>query len=279
MGIFDSVLSGFGKVLENPIAQQAIGQGINYFTANQASKANQDAINAAGQQGMTNPYNVFSGFGNLIRNGNQLNFGGGASDALLGLSGAALSQYNPDPQAAAQQRYQLLTDLALPQENRNFQRLKDNLFASGREATTGGLFTGDNSLRAFQESSNTADLQRQLAGQDFAQAQNQNLYAQGTGFANAAFAPFGNLANASISAGAPNTAANTIVAGQGNNAQNANDAKYGAIGNILQGGFSWLTGQAPQIPGGSSRLSVPQVQFPQTPIDASSQYNYLQRPI
>lgn len=243
MGMFDNFLTGFGKVLGNPIVQQGIGVGLDAIAQNRAQNATTGAINAGVQAGRTNPYNVFSGFGNLTRQGDQLSFGGGASDQLMGLGAQTLAQYNPDPQAAAQQRYQMLTDLALPQENRQFQRLKDNLFASGRSGTTGGLVTGDDSLRAFQESSNTADLQRQLAGQDFAQAQNQNLYNQGTGFLQNAFAPFGALANASIGAGAPSTAAGAAIGaqtGQYGNAQQGNSAQYGAIADILKGGLSWL---------------------------------------
>ena len=253
---FTTLLSGFGKILEKPIVQQGIGLGIDYLAADRASNATSGAINQAGKSGMSNPYNVFSGFGNLTREGNNLNFGGGASDELMRLGGETLSQYNPDPQAAAQQRYQMLTDLALPQENRSFQRLKDNLFASGRSGTTGGLVTGDDSLRAFQESSNTADLQRQLAGQDFAMNQNQNLFNQGTGFLNSAFAPFASMANASIGAGSPNTAAGQIVAGQAGVAGPANDAKYGAISNLLKGGMTWLNNQnVSEIP--MSRLPKP----------------------
>lgn len=271
MGIFDSILGGAGKILSNPTVQSGIGAGLDFYLNKRAGDKTQETIN---RMGTYNPYNVNTGFGSLVRDGNNLSFGGGSSDVLQGLGAQALAGYNPNPQAAAQQRYQMLTDLALPQENRNFNRLKDNLFASGRAGTTGGLVTGDDSLRAFQEASNTADLQRQMAGQDFARQQNQDLYNQGTGFLQNAFAPFGNIANASINAGSPNTAAGVV--GNLGTISNQNASQYGAIGNVagglLQSGFDWLNkNQAAPAPLGYGSGAGVQ--------PSNQQYQYLQRPI
>lgn len=240
MGIFDSILGGFGKVLSNPTVQSGIGAGLDWYMNKRAGDKTQATIN---QMGRYDPRNVYTGFGNFIQNPDgSMSFGGGMSDQLLGMGADTLGHYQADPQAAAQQRYQLLTDMALPQENRMFNRLKDNLFASGRSGTTGGLVTGDNSLRAFQESSNMADLQRQMAGQDFARQQNADIYSQGMGFMNGAFAPFGALAQAGIQAGSPNAAAG--AAGTYGDIAKQLGSQTGNFGSILQGGLEKIFGPA-----------------------------------
>lgn len=68
--------------------------------------------------------------------------------------------------AEAQNRYNILTGLAKPEENRMFQRLENNLFARGQMGTSGG---GEH-YRGFYEAQNRADLERQLASQDWAQS-------------------------------------------------------------------------------------------------------------
>lgn len=231
------MFSGFGdtlgKWMDNPLVQQGLEYGLGAITSNQANKSTQGAINQAGMAGKVDPLNVFSGFGNITQGEDgSLNFGGGVSDDLMGLGSSVLAGYNTDPSAAAAERYQMLTDLALPQENRMFNRLQNNLFKSGRSGTTGGLVTGDDSLRAFQESSNTADLQRQLAGQDWGRQVQQDIYNQGTGFMQNAFQPFAPLMNASIQGGAPNAAAGQIVNMQGGLANDRNQAIWGNVPEI-----------------------------------------------
>jgi hypothetical protein len=94
----------------------------------------------------------------------------------------ALNSLGADPQAAARNRYNLLTQAAQPEQNRMFNSLQDKLFAQGRLGTSGG----GEAMRGFFESQNAADLQRQLASQDFAMNQQSHLAGLAQGFNSAA---------------------------------------------------------------------------------------------
>lgn len=156
---------------------------------------------------------------------NQL--GGGFADAL--------QQLGTDPQAAAQNRYNLLTQAAMPEQNRMFNTLQDRLFGRGQLGTSGGAEQN----RAFYESANQADLQRQLAGQNFGmQQQNQ-------------------LAN---------------LAGQfGGLGQNAAQSRFALAQNLLGAGDTRnqnMLGQAGQLQGLYQQQFNPLLQFAQLGVGA-----------
>jgi hypothetical protein len=74
-----------------------------------------------------------------------------------------LQQGMQSPQAAAQHYTDLLRQQALPQEQQAASSMMNNLFARGRLGTTGGA----NQMGALQSAQSQADIQRQIAGQDF----------------------------------------------------------------------------------------------------------------
>lgn len=95
----------------------------------------------------------------------------GQWEGLAGNAFSALGAMGADPQAAAQNRYDLLTAQAQPGLTRARNDLEDRLFARGQLGGTGGA----NQLEAFQNASNQADIGRQLAAQDFANTSQANL--------------------------------------------------------------------------------------------------------
>jgi hypothetical protein len=106
-------------------------------------------------------------------------------------------------QESAAGRYDLLTQLAQPQEQRAFQGLENRLFARGQMGTSGG----GEQYRGFEEARQQADLMRQVQSQDWATTNALNRFnaanqAVGTGMtgqmnqANIAGGTFGSLQNA-----------------------------------------------------------------------------------
>jgi uncharacterized protein YfiM (DUF2279 family) len=95
-------------------------------------------------------------------------------------SNAALNQgmlSNFDPNQAAQGYTNLLRQQALPQEQQATQSAMSGLFAKGRLGTTGGA----NQMQAMAEAQSQADVQRQIAGQQYglqSQLQAQQGYDQ-----------------------------------------------------------------------------------------------------
>ena len=73
----------------------------------------------------------------------------------------------------AQNRYSLLSQLAQPEQQRSFNNLQDTLYARGQLGTSGGGIQQE----AFQNAANRADLERQLASQDWATQRAQNRFA------------------------------------------------------------------------------------------------------
>lgn len=88
------------------------------------------------------------------------------------VAAAAAGMGSAAQDAEAQNRYGLLTQYAQPEANRMFQRLENNLFARGQMGTTGG---GEH-YRGFYEAQAQADLQRQMAAQDWAQSRGLNRF-------------------------------------------------------------------------------------------------------
>lgn len=235
--------------------------GIGAYGANQSSNQAQGAAQVAGRSGQYRPQQVFSPFGNVMSDGNTTQFQAptdpfsvlpqeligesanyadllGSQQGLYGEMGAGylgeLADMGYDPQAAAQSRYDMLTQAAQPEQNRMFQGLEQKLFNQGRLGTSGG----GEAFRGFFEAQNQADMNRQLTAQDFAMQQQNHLASLGTGFAGQAtsaaanryglasdllgqsramFEPMAQLGNFALGAGAPNTTADTqaqIAAGQ-----------------------------------------------------------------
>jgi hypothetical protein len=110
----------------------------SYNNANTGQAANlQGLVNAAGSA----PQYSATNFGNLTGN-------------MLG---------NFDPQAAGQEYTNMLRQGAMPGEQQATASALSGLFNRGRLGTTGGA----NQMGALQSSQQQADLQRQLAGQQF----------------------------------------------------------------------------------------------------------------
>lgn len=86
--------------------------------------------------------------------------------AMEGLSTGALQQDASD-------RKVLLDQLAQPEQQRSFNTLQDTLFARGQLGTSGGGIQQE----AWQNAANRADLERQLASQDWAASRAQNRFA------------------------------------------------------------------------------------------------------
>jgi hypothetical protein len=97
----------------------------------------------------------------------NLNVGGNPFDRALeaALRGNAMDQMgtlNMSPEQLGQQRLDVLRQQAEPFEQRQFNQLQDNLFATGRVGTTGGGIQTE----AFARGLAQADTGRQLAAQD-----------------------------------------------------------------------------------------------------------------
>ena len=124
-------------------------------------KTKQFSINPA-----TNPFSQMFNTGGTAMLGNAYSAPGSAYyGAAPEIVSAANALHGPAQDAEAADRYSTLTQLAAPESRRMFQRLEDNLFARGQMGTSGG---GEH-YRGYYEAQNQADLQRQLASQDWAQ--------------------------------------------------------------------------------------------------------------
>lgn len=86
---------------------------------------------------------------------------------------AAAQGFDPQALAAAGQgEYDILTQLAAPEEQRQRVGLQDTLFSQGRLGTSGGA----EQARALAEAQSQADLQRRLAGIDRASSNALNRF-------------------------------------------------------------------------------------------------------
>lgn len=161
--------------------------GMSLYGANQGAKATKQAAAAA----TPTPYSTSSIFGNVNvdprTRAMTFNMGtspfaqlfnvGGTQALGNAYSAPGSAYYGAAPEVAAAAggvmdtdaeaagRYDLLKQLAAPEENRMFQRLENNLFARGQMGTTGG----GEQYRGFYEAQNQADLARQMTAQDWAQ--------------------------------------------------------------------------------------------------------------
>lgn len=170
--------------------------GMSLYGANQGKKAVKGAANAA----TPTPYSTSSPFGsiavnpknhtmsyNMASNPFAQLFTMGGTESLANaytapgspyygaapeVAAAAAEMGGAEQEAAAQERYNLLNQYAQPEENRTFQRLENNLFATGRMGTTGG----GEAYRGYEEARQQADLQRQMMAQDWAQSRGLNRF-------------------------------------------------------------------------------------------------------
>jgi hypothetical protein len=176
------------------IASAAVGAATSIYSASQQKKAAKNAAAATAQ----NPYGVSTPFGSMSNNNGVLgydmgqnpfstmfqnvgmaglaNAGTAPGSFLNGASPELAAAYQgltgPGIQEAASGRYDLLNQLAQPEMQRSQNQLQDTLFAQGRTGTTGGGIQQE----AWQNAANQADLQRQLAAQDWATTQAQNRF-------------------------------------------------------------------------------------------------------
>lgn len=139
---------------------------------------------------------------------------GGALDSFLQHQGgqagseadsffAALQKMGSDPQAAANDRYNLLTKQAAPGEEQARNALQQKLFAQGRLGTSGGGVD----TKALYDSQGNADLGRQAMGQDYGmqwQKQLADMFGQFSGMAGNSGAQRYQLANSMIQGGQAN---------------------------------------------------------------------------
>jgi hypothetical protein len=163
-----------------------------------ASKKQGDAAKKAAAATQINPYGVSSPYGTMANNGGVLSFNAADNPfanmfnqtGVAGLANAATAPgsflngaseelgnayrglTSPDLEVAGNERYNMLTQLAQPEQQRSQNALQDTLFAQGRTGTSGGGIQQE----AWQNSANQADLQRQLAGQDWAQTRAGNRF-------------------------------------------------------------------------------------------------------
>lgn len=175
-----------GGLFGGPVGA-AVGTAVGGFVGADKQKK---AMQQAGRAATPTPWSTFGPLGNVISQNGSLSFQMADNPffpmfqniGMANLANALTAPGSPyygaapeiaaaaagmDPEAmqgAAQSRYNLLTQLAQPQENRAFQALEDRLFARGQMGTSGG----GEQYRAFEEARQQADLSRQLAGQDWA---------------------------------------------------------------------------------------------------------------
>lgn len=156
----------------------AYGTSSMYGTTTVDPKTRQITLNPA-----QNPFSQIFNIGGVQQLANAYSAPGSAYyGAAPEVAAAARAMGMSEQEAEAANRYGMLTQLAQPEERRMFQRLENNLFARGQMGTTGG---GEH-YRGFYEAQNRADLERQLASQDWAQSRglqrfNTALQAVGSG--------------------------------------------------------------------------------------------------
>jgi hypothetical protein len=178
------------------IAGAAVSAGVGVYSANKQASAAKKAAAAGTPVG----YSAYGPGGNVTvdPNSRQVNMslpanpftpmfqGIGASSLANAATAPGSYLYGADPELAsayqgltgqgivdaAQGRYDVLNQLARPQEQRAFNSLEDRLFARGQMGSTGG----SQQYEAFQNASNQADLQRQLSAQDWAQTNALNRF-------------------------------------------------------------------------------------------------------
>jgi len=135
-----------------------------------------------------NPFAQLMNVGGLQSFSNAFSAPGAAyGGAAPEIAQAAQGMFGPGLEQEAAGRLGILRQLAQPEEQRASNQLTDRLFASGRLGGTGGAVEQEAMARA----QSAADLQRQLASQDWASTRAQNrfqsaLQAVGAGQAGAA---------------------------------------------------------------------------------------------
>lgn len=144
-----NVNSPFGNVFFDPASRQV-----------QFQQFENPFYNLLSQGGLASLSNAFTAAGSPYA---------GASPEVIA---AAEGLRTENLQADAADRYGLLTQLAQPEQQRSYNNLQDTLFSQGRLGTTGGGVQQE----AWQNAANRADLERQLAGQDWATQRAQNRF-------------------------------------------------------------------------------------------------------
>ena len=275
-------LTGLFKKTGGFLADNAgtlLGGALDIYGAQQANKAVQGAATQAAQAGQYRPQNIFSPFGNVLSSGGTTSFQapsdpysvlppemraasgefadvlGGQGDVFNQLGAGFLGSLGSfDPRQAAQEQYDIMSEISRPWETRASNRLQDQLFRRGQLGTTGGGIQQE----AFLNSQRDADLRRQLAARDYAGSEQNRLANLGTGFANVGaerfgerfgmtgdllsasqsmFQPLQGLGNLALGYGAPNVAAPELVAGAGAGTRELWD-QYGEIAKPIIGGIT-----------------------------------------
>jgi hypothetical protein len=186
-----------------------------------------------------------------------------------------------DPTQAAQEQYDIMTQIAQPWEQRAQNQLQNQLFQRGQLGTTGGGIQQE----AFLNAQNAANLQRTLAARQYAGGEQSRLAGLGQQFSQLGagsfgqrfgltadllqqsqqmFQPLQGLGNLALGYGAPNIAAGQLTQGAQEGAASAWDT-YGKLAEPIIGGIAgkiggWLGGGGvSEIPTSSlpKRLPMP----------------------
>lgn len=251
------------------LLQDLLPSIINAGAAWYGNKNQAGEYQAAANQSTGKPTPVQSMFGNVAYNPNtgiQLTPGqapgafGGAPPELIN----AFNQLN-DQGAISQEaggRLGLLRQLAQPEEQRATQGLEQRLFSQGRLGGTGGAVQQE----ALARAQGSADLERQLASQDWARNNALQRFNAATGVIGAGQAQQGidfgqalNLGKLAVDAGRPPNA--DLLAAMAGSKGAGLQAILGALGAGQDGGLGGLLGgifgggqQAPQKPSSLAQL-------------------------
>lgn len=258
MGIFDLLSRGAGFIGRNADTIGALGSiGAGLIGNNQQNKQVQGAANRTlpyssssdfgsvefgnGGFDLDLPDSPFATLMQQLSTAGAANYGATTADPLSALppeirnqfmgamsmnqsaAGGAFGALNAlgfDPQAAANNRYQLLNQQAAPGEARARSSLEERLFQQGRLGTSGGGLATE----ALGNVQSQANLGRQMAGADYAMGQQRQLADMAQGFST-------NAAN--IGGSAINTAENRRM-NMLNGAIQSNDAYQGMFQPLLQ---------------------------------------------
>lgn len=174
------------------ITTGVLGAGAAIYGA----KKNAKSAKAAAASTKPTPYSTSSQYGSVDARNGQLDFNqaanpftqmfniGGLQQAANAFSAPGQAYFgapqevidavnginNTDADAAG--RLDLLRNLAAPESNRQALALRERLFGAGRLGSSGGAAE----QRAFLDSENQADLQRQLTATDWANQRAQNRF-------------------------------------------------------------------------------------------------------
>ena len=178
------------------IASTVVGAGVSLY----GQKKQSDAMKKAATQATPIPYSTYSPWGSVQfdNTGKAVNMSMAQNPFAQLFQGVGLSSlanagtapgsylYGADPElaaayqgltgpgleTAAADRYNILNQLAQPNEQRAYNNMQDQLFATGRLGTSGGGIQQE----AFYNAQAQADLQRQMASQDWAASRAQNRF-------------------------------------------------------------------------------------------------------